>query len=168
MDIWQKKAPTNPGTMSGWAQKENPSTRSGAPATSASQSSTASSGGASSGSPTAPARGNSGGSRGASDRDNYWANKEARDLEKEKVYREVDLPAIRRSTSYNVAATLAAAALANDTLSFGSAAKGKRLDMFLGYLDQIADHVYARINGETPEVISEPAEGEADEQDSLG
>ncbi len=85
---------------------------------------------------------------GGVSRDDYWANKEARDLEKEKIYREQDIPAIRRSTAYSVASTVLAAAITADAVGFGTAAKSKRLDMLLGMMDLVAEHVYARLNGE--------------------
>lgn len=144
---------TPDGSSDAWPSKANPGTTSpGAPAGTASVAVKQSAGGTT--------------------RDEYWANKEARDLEKERVYREEDIPAIRRSTAYNCAATLGAAALAGEALSFGSVAKGKRLDMYLGFIDQIADHVYARLNGESLEVDAQevqPDEGDAnDSRTSLG
>lgn len=149
-DLWNDQpttanGPTQAGSSDVWPSKVNPGTTSpGAPAGTAS--------------PAVAQK------AGGTTRDEYWANKEARDLEKERVYREEDIPAIRRSTSYNVAATLAAAALAGEALSFGSAAKGKRLDMYLGYVDQIAEHVYAKLNGESLTVEADevqPEEGAA-------
>jgi len=100
-------------------------------------------------------------------RDAYWANKEARDLEKERVYREEDIPAIRRSTAYTTAAALGAAALAHDVLSFGNAAKAKRLDMYLGFVDQIADHVFAKLNGGEGTIGSEAGDEEATAEEEV-
>jgi len=128
-----------------WPEKPSPATQSGAPAE------TASSGVLES----APA------AKPYVSRDEYWANKEARDLQKDVVYRTEDLPAIRRSTAYSVASTLAASALENDVLAFGSTAKGKKLDMYLGFVDLIAEHVYAKLNGqELPQESEEVADEE--------
>lgn len=92
----------------------------------------------------------------------YWDAKDARDLEKDRRYREEDIPAIRRNSSYTIAAQLASAALAGDALSFGSSAKGKRLDMFLDYVDLIAAHILGRLNGEV-----ETAQEEDDTQEEV-
>lgn len=149
-DIWGKKpaapsAPTSAGSMD-WPSKSNPG-----------------SGGGGTPAPSAVKQ-----SSGGTSRDDYWANREARDLEKERVYREEDLPAIRRSTAYNVASTLAAAALQQGAISFGSTAKGKHLGMFLDAVDLIAEHVYARIQGEEIATASEPADdNEGGDNDGL-
>jgi len=62
-------------------------------------------------------------------RDGYWAAKEARDIE-------VTAPRIAYSAAQKNATTLVAAALAADALSFGSTAKGKRLDMLVDFVEQ--------------------------------
>ena len=135
MDIWNNQKSSGqeapPAADGLWGQKANPGTPAGAPVETASSPAPAT---------TQPKRGVS--------RDDYWANKEERDLEKERIYREEDIPAMRRSTAYTTAAQLAGAALAGDALSFGSVAKGKRLDMYLDYVDLIAARVLARLNGE--------------------
>lgn len=105
-------------------------------------------------------------SPGGLTKNGYWDAKEARDLEKDRRYREEDIPAIRRSTAYNCAATLGAAALAGDAISFGSVAKGKRLDMYLGYVDLIAAHVLDRLNGvESLEAEEAPEQQEVTEDE---
>jgi len=154
MSLWEeeKKQPTQGGSLDGWAVKANPdadqtakSTPSGAPATGASK--TASSG-------------------SGVTRDEYWSNKEARDLEKERVYREEDLPAIRRNAAYGLAATLVASAVQADAVSFGSAAKGKRFDMMLDYVDVAAERLLGRLNGDDAmeAAVVEPAEEVADDE----
>ena len=143
MSLWDKNVAKAAPTTGAWPAKANPgNTPTSAPAE------PASSGGSLDAAP-APAPSavttKHHAPTGAVNRDGYWAAKEDRDLEKDRVYRQVDLPAIRRSTAYSTAATLAAAALSNEAISFGSAAKGKRLDMFLGYVDLIAAHVFNRL-----------------------
>lgn len=84
--------------------------------------------------------GNTGGSTGAgyynpqrdfSNKDNYWARKEARDLE---VGERINFSASQRD-----AVSLVSAALAHDCLSFGNAAKGKKLDMLLESVDKVTE-----------------------------
>lgn len=65
----------------------------------------------------------------ATSRDDYWANKEKNDLE-------VLRPTIAYSAAQKNATALVAAALAADALSFGSTAKGKRLDMMVDFVEQ--------------------------------
>jgi len=64
----------------------------------------------------------------AGGRDEYWANKEKRDIE-------VTAPTIAYSAAQKNATALVAAALAADALSFGSTAKGKRLDMLVDFVE---------------------------------
>ena len=68
-------------------------------------------------------------------RGKYWDEKERRGIE-------VIEPRITISSSQRDAITLVTAALANDALSFGSAAKGKKLDMILDFVDQVAARFY--------------------------
>jgi hypothetical protein len=148
-DLWSKTK-TQPslesGGLPGWPDKPSP-TSPGVPATPAS--STVASGVSTSGELT---------------RDQYWKNKEVRDLEKERVYREEDIPAIRRGNAYAAAAQLASTALAHDVLSFGSVAKGKKLDMYLGYVDLIAEHVFSQLSRSPDDALAQdPAEGGDDE-----
>ena len=65
----------------------------------------------------------------AASRDSYWADKEKRDIE-------VREPTIAYSAAQKNATTIVAAALAADALSFGQAAKGKKLDMLVDYIEQ--------------------------------
>ena len=105
-----------------------------APAPSAAQSSSGSTQSSSS-----PGRGN------ASSRDEYWANKEARDLEKDKRYQEVDIPRMTMCTAISSAAAVVDAAFKSEALSFGNAAKSKRLDMIGDFVEQLADRLYLKI-----------------------
>jgi hypothetical protein len=64
----------------------------------------------------------------AGSRDAYWANKEKNDVE-------ILRPTIAYSAAQKNATALVAAALAADALSFGSTAKGKRLDMLVDFVE---------------------------------
>lgn len=88
----------------------------------------------------APAKRNTTG--GGQSRDGYWADKEKRDLEKDKRYQAVDVPRMSFSASQERAVTLVSAALANGALSFGNVAAGKKLDMLLGFVDQVTDRFF--------------------------
>lgn len=148
MSLWDKTTTEKGAGVAGWPSKANPGSTS-----QSAGAAPASSGGESAPSPapaaftaaTSPTAAKGGKLTAMVDRDAYWANKEARDLEKERVYRDEDIPAMRRSTAYQAAATLASTALAHDVLSFGSVAKGKKLDMYLGFVDLIAAHVADRL-----------------------
>jgi hypothetical protein len=63
-------------------------------------------------------------------KDEYWAEKDA-------YQRNVVEPRINFSASQRDAVALVSAALEFDCLSFGSVAKGKKLDMLLDYVDQV-------------------------------
>lgn len=97
---------------------------------------TVSEGGATS-SPPAPSTQRS--SQGATSRDDYWGNKEAKDAEKDKRYQEQDIPRMTFSAAQDRAVTLVAAALAHDGLSFGSMAKGKKLDYIMGCVQEVTN-----------------------------
>lgn len=64
-------------------------------------------------------------------KDNYWTTREAGDAARE--------ARINFSASQRDAITLVVAALEQDCLSFGNVAKGKKLDMLLDFVDQVAD-----------------------------
>lgn len=87
------------------------------------------------------------GSTGATSRDQYWADKEARDLEKDARYQSTDVPRMSFSAAQDRAVRLVAAALEHDALSFGSVAKGKKLDMLLDYVDQVTDRFFLQSIG---------------------
>ena len=59
--------------------------------------------------------------------------------ERDKYQRETVEPRITFQASRAQAVALVTAALANDALSFGSTAKGKKLDMLLEMVDQVTD-----------------------------
>lgn len=96
------------------------------------------------------ASGGSGGSRGSRPaaasggqsagvtRDGYWANKEARDIEKDERYQNVDIPRMSWSAARSDAVRLVAAALENDCLALGQK-KGDRLDILLGQVDEVTE-----------------------------
>ena len=79
--------------------------------------------------PKKKAYGGSRGSGGGGANQKYWEDKAKRDVE-------VTEPRISYSAAQRNATTLVAAALAADALSFGQAAKGKRLDMLVDYVEQ--------------------------------
>lgn len=73
----------------------------------------------------------------SSNKDTYWADKDA-------YSKKVVEPRINFSASQRDAVALVSAALEFDCLSFGNAAKGKRLDMLLDYVDQVTDRFVAQ------------------------
>jgi hypothetical protein len=77
-------------------------------------------------------------------KDTYWADKDA-------YSKKVVEPRINFSASQRDAVALVSAALEFDCLSFGSVAKGKKLDMLLDYVDQVTDRFVAQriATGET-------------------
>jgi len=79
---------------------------------------------------------------GGQNRDGYWADKEARDIAREERYQTVDVPRMSYCSAQDRAVQLVSAALAADALSFGNAAKGKRLDMLLEYVDLVTDRFF--------------------------
>lgn len=64
-------------------------------------------------------------------KDGYWERKEAGDAVRD--------ARINFSASQRDAVTVVVAALEFDCLSFGNVAKGKKLDMLLDFVDQVAD-----------------------------
>lgn len=73
----------------------------------------------------------------SSSKDTYWADKDAHS-------KNVIEPRINFSASQRDAVALVTAALEFDCLSFGSVAKGKKLDMLLDYVDQVTDRFVAQ------------------------
>lgn len=103
--------------------------------------------------PTAPAP------AGGQSRDGYWAAKEANDKKKDERYQNNDIPRMSFSAAQDRAVHLVSAALAEDALSFGNAAKGKKLDMLLEFVDQITDRfVVQTVN--SPEHITNLQRGD--------
>lgn len=91
----------------------------------------------------------------AGSRDAYWANKETYD-------KEILRPTIAYSAAQKNATALVAAALGADALSFGSTAKGKRLDMLVDFVEQTTLRLAAlQVNGPTLIAGYEPMAAEA-------
>lgn len=77
----------------------------------------------------------SGGTRQAASggaRNDYWE-------EKDRFYKEEEIPKISLSAARDAAVRLVSAALSADALSFKGATVGKKLDMLLAYVDQVRD-----------------------------
>jgi hypothetical protein len=70
-------------------------------------------------------------------KDTYWADKDAHS-------KKVIEPRINFSASQRDAVALVTAALEFDCLSFGTVAKGKKLDMLLEFVDQVTDRFVAQ------------------------
>src|SRR5690606_16831044 len=87
------------------------------------------------------------------------ANKEARDLEKEKRFQEVNEPRMALSVATEAAAAVVVAALQNDALSFGNTAKSKRQGQLTNFVKEIAIEVALFIN-DAPNVLKEAKEME--------
>lgn len=68
-------------------------------------------------------------------REDYWQ-------EKERHYKEVEVPRISFSAAQDRAISVVTAALAHDALSFGNATKGKKLDMLLDYVDEVSNRFF--------------------------
>jgi hypothetical protein len=73
----------------------------------------------------------------AAEKDAYWADKEARDVDKEKHYREVVEPRITWASAQSDAVRVVNAALQHDLLAFGNANKSAKLGLLLEYVDQV-------------------------------
>lgn len=71
------------------------------------------------------------------EKDAYWADKEARDVDKEKHYREVVEPRITWASAQSDAVRVVNAALQHDLLAFGNANKSAKLGLLLEYVDQV-------------------------------
>lgn len=86
----------------------------------------------------------------ANSKDSYWADKEARDIEKDVRYQNVDVPRMTMSASLNVAASVVNSALERDAIGFGNTAKSKRLEMLGDFVEELANRFYIKIV-ETPD-----------------
>lgn len=73
----------------------------------------------------------------AAEKDQYWSDKEARDVDKEKHYREVVEPRITWASAQSDAVRVVNAALQHDLLAFGNANKSAKLGLLLDYVDQV-------------------------------
>lgn len=79
-------------------------------------------------------------------RDDYWTNKEKRDIEREEFDKNVRTPMIEYQSARKSATDLVVAALQADALSFGSAAKGKKLEMLVEFVEEVTRDMVARAN----------------------
>lgn len=93
----------------------------------------------------------SGGKENWDARGKYWEEKERRDVE-------VVEPRITYMSSLNIASQIVAAAAASDALSFGNASQGKKLDMMVSWVEEIADNFFKK--GMTASVPSAETEEE--------
>lgn len=75
---------------------------------------------------------------GAGTKDSYWEAKEARDIAKEERYQAVAEPRMALSVAVQAAADVVVAAINKDALSFGSAAKAKKLGLLTDYVKEVA------------------------------
>jgi hypothetical protein len=91
--------------------------------------------------PSAPRQSTSTGSK-----DGYWENKEKRDLEKEARFQAVNEPRMALSVATEAAALLVSTAITKDAISFGSAAKAKKLGLLASYTKEVALELAAFIN----------------------
>lgn len=80
-------------------------------------------------------------------RDSYWEDKARRDVE-------ITEPRISYSAAQKNATELVVAALNHDLLSFGNAAKGKKLDMMIDFVEQ-ATVKLAALQMQAPEIMKE-------------
>lgn len=71
-------------------------------------------------------------------REGYWDAKDARDIAKDARYQAVSEPRMALSVATEAAAAVVAAAIAKDAISFGSAAKAKKLGLLSAYVKEVA------------------------------
>ena len=83
----------------------------------------------------------------AAGRDTYWADKAARDAE-------ITEPRISYSAAQKNATHLVCVAMEQDLLSFGNAAKGKRLDMLVDFVEQTTLQL-AKLQMAAPTIMKE-------------
>lgn len=95
--------------------------------------------------PKPAANRSSGGSASSGGRDSYWADKGKRDVE-------ITEPRISYSAAQKNATAIVCVAMEQDLLSFGNAAKGKRLDMLIDYVEQATLRL-AQLQVAAPEIL---------------
>ena len=83
----------------------------------------------------------------AASRDTYWADKAARDVS-------ITEPRISYSAAQKNATAIVCVAMEQDLLSFGNAAKGKRLDMLVDYVAQVTEQL-AALQMDAPNIMKE-------------
>ena len=86
-------------------------------------------------------------SGGGNARDTYWADKAKRD-------EQITEPRISYSAAQRNATSLVVAALEADILSFGQAAKGKKLDMLVDFVEQTTLRL-AQLQLDAPNILKE-------------
>lgn len=96
--------------------------------------------------PSAGGAAKSGRATGAASRNDYWEDKAKRDVE-------ITEPRISYSAAQKNATALVTAALNHDLLSFGNAAKGKRLDMLVDFVEETTLQL-AMLQLAAPEILS--------------
>ena len=101
--------------------------------------------------PKARAKSSGGGFKGGA-RDSYWEDKAKRDVE-------ITEPRISYSAAQRNATALVTAALEADILSFGQAAKGKKLDMLVDFVEQTTLRL-AQLQLAAPEILKEASNDE--------
>lgn len=74
----------------------------------------------------------------AGSKDGYWDAKERRDLEKDARFQAVNEPRMALSVAVSAAAELVSTAITKDAISFGNAAKAKKLGMLAAYTKEVA------------------------------
>jgi hypothetical protein len=77
--------------------------------------------------------------QGGNTRDDYWRNKEVYD-------KEVTQPRISYAAAQKSAVAVVTAALANDVIGFGSAKKADKMEMLLGYVDEVTNHFALKLD----------------------
>lgn len=95
----------------------------------------------SSGSSSGTARPSSG---SALSKDQYWSNKEAKDVEKDKRYQEVDIPRMTFCTAQDAAVALVTAAVAQGILPKAGSKKADQLDSVLDSVDELTERFFAQ------------------------
>ena len=68
----------------------------------------------------------------------YWDRKDSRDIEKDARYQAVSEPRMALSVATEVAGGLISTALTKDAISFGNAAKAKKLGLLASYTKELA------------------------------
>lgn len=72
-------------------------------------------------------------------RDDYWKNKEAYD-------KEVTQPRIAYAAAQKSAVAIVTTALANDALGFGSAKKADKMELLIGYVEEVTNRLALKLD----------------------
>lgn len=81
----------------------------------------------------------SGNTSGGQNREGYWAAKEARDLEKDARYQNVDVPRMGLSAAQDRAVALVVGSIGTEAIPFGNMNKGERLDYLIDCVEKVTD-----------------------------